>query len=526
VPEGRFADGRHAGTLVPLFSIPSRASWGVGEITDLPLFARWLDSAGFDFVQILPVNEMADGQNSPYSALSAMAIDPIYIGVGEVEEFAAAGGEAALPPDDRATLEQVRSSPSVGYADVRRIKWRALRAAFERFERTEWCTDSARARKFRDFVDREGWWLADYTLFRALHDEHSGRYWLEWEEGLRNREPGALDAARQRLAPEIRYRAWLQWIAEEQWQRARREAAPVGVFGDFPFVVSAHSADVWARQHEFRLDASVGTPPDAFSATGQDWGLPVYRWDVMAAGNFEWLRQRARRSAGLYDGYRVDHLIGFYRTYFRERDGHAAFVPPDEPSQRAQGEQLLQLFKEPGAQIVAEDLGSVPDFLRESLGRMRVPGYKVLRWEREWDAPGRPFKDPAAYPVVSLATSATHDTETLAGWWDEAPLEDREAAMRWPALSAAGCDPAAAFDNRLRDALLQTLAGAASRLMVLPVQDIFGWRDRINTPAVVDEINWTWRMPWPVDDLAAEPVSRERAAFLRQLSTATGRYLR
>jgi 4-alpha-glucanotransferase len=252
----------------------------------------------------------------------------------------------------------------------------------------------------------------------------------------------------------------------------------------------------------------------------------VYRWDVMAEKDFEWLRQRARRSAALYDGFRVDHLIGFYRTYFRERDGRAAFVPPDEPSQMAQGERLLQLFKEPGAQIVAEDLGSVPDFLRASLARMRVPGYKVLRWEREWDAPGRPFKDPATYPAVSLATSATHDTETLAGWWDEAPLEDREAALNWPALRAAGCDPAAPFDNRLRDALLETLARAASSLMVLPVQDIFGWRDRINTPAVVDDVNWTWRMPWPVDDLSVEPVSRERAAFLRQLSTASGRYLR
>ena len=524
--DGRFAGGRHAGTLVPLFSIPSRGSWGIGEIPDLPVFARWLDAAGFDFVQILPVNEMADGQNSPYSALSAMAIDPVYIAVGDIDEFIAAGGEAALSGEDRATLDRARGAASVAYPDVRRIKWRALRAAFERFERTEWRTESLRARTFRDFIERERWWLDDYTLFRALHDEHSGRYWLEWKEGLRDRQPAALDAARDRLAHEIRYRAWLQWIADEQWQRMRRDATPVGIFGDFPFVVSAHSADVWARQHEFRLDASVGTPPDAFSSTGQDWGLPLYRWDVIADGDFEWLRQRARRCAELYDGFRVDHLVGFYRTYFRARDGRAAFSPPDEQSQRAQGERVLGLLAESGDFIVAEDLGSIPDFVRESLLRLGVPGCKVLRWERHWETEGQPFKDPASFPALSVATSGTHDTETLAGWWDAASSAERTAAMIWPALRAAGCDPAAPFDDRLRDALLQTLYGAGSSLMVLPIQDIFGWRDRINTPAVVDEVNWTWRMPWAVDDLAIEPVPRGRSGFLRQLSTGCGRYLR
>jgi 4-alpha-glucanotransferase len=526
VPEGRFADGRHAGSLVPLFSIPSRGSWGIGEIPDLPRFARWLDEAGCDFVQLLPVNEMADGQNSPYSALSAMAIDPIYIAVGDVEEFVAAGGESALADADRAALGHARIAPRVAYDTIRQIKSRALRAAFDRFEHTEWRTRSTRATAFLDFMERERWWLDDYTLFRALHQEHAGRYWLEWNDGLRTREPAEMEDARRRLAREIRYRAWLQWTADEQWQRARRYATPVGIFGDYPFVVSAHSADVWARQQEFRLDASVGTPPDAFSSTGQDWGLPVYRWDMIARGDFEWLQERARRSAALYDGFRVDHLVGFYRTYFRERDGRAAFVPPDEPSQIIQGERILSLLVGSGADIVAEDLGSVPDFVRESLARMGVPGYKVLRWERQWNVEGQPFKDPASFPAVSLATSGTHDTETLADWWDEAPLAERASVAGLPAHRAAGCDPSGPFDDHLRDALLHALCGSGSNLVVVPVQDIFGWRDRINTPAVVDGINWTWRMPWPIDDLLVEHVPRERAAFLRGLSEASGRDLR
>jgi len=522
MPEPRFGQGRHAGALVPLFSIPSRHSWGIGEIPDLARFAVWLRQAGLDFVMLLPVNEMADGQNSPYSALSAMAIDPLYIALSDLEGFTAAGGEAALTSDDRSTLDRVRESPRVAYREVRDIKGRALRSAFDRFEQREWRSDSARALQLRDFMDRTRWWLDDYALFRALHHEHSGGYWLEWDEGIRHRRREALDEARARLAREILYRSWLQWVADEQWQRARRECEGVAIFGDFPFIVSGDSADVWARQHEFRLDASVGTPPDAFSATGQDWGLPVYRWDVMAPA-FEWLRERARRSAELYDGFRVDHLVGFYRTYVRERDGRAAFVPPDEPSQTAQGERLLALFGECGAHIVAEDLGSVPEFVRDSMARLSVPGYKVLRWERFWKEPGKPFRDPATYPAVSLATSSTHDTETLAEWWDTAPAEERAAIAALPSLRESGCDPSLEFCECIRDALLSALCAAGSNLVLIPVQDIFGWRDRINTPAVVDDVNWTWRLPWPIDELPSQPIAQERAAFLRTTMAKCGR---
>ncbi len=514
----RFGQGRHAGALVPLFSIPSRASWGVGEIGDLPRFARWLDAAGLDIVQILPVNEMSDGQNSPYSAMSAMAIDPVYIAVGEVEEFVAEGGEASLSAAEQADLAIARSAPAVDYHRVRALKSRALRDAFARFE-----AGSPRANTFRAFTERERWWLDEYTLFRALHTEHESRYWLEWEPGLRSRQAPALEEARRRLGTAMRYYAWLQWIADEQWQRARHACGRVGIFGDFPFMVSGDSADVWARQHEFRLDASVGVPPDAFSKTGQDWGLPAYRWDVMAEGDYEWLRHRARRCRDLYDGFRVDHLVGFYRTYIRERDRTAHFVPPDEPDQLAQGERVLALLADSGSHIIAEDLGVVPDFVRESLVRLGVPGLKVLRWERDWHDDDKPFLDPATYPETSVAISGTHDTESVAEWWDSADDEERTAVVELPSLAAAGCRAGDGYSDTVRDALIEALFAAGSGTLLLPVQDVFGWRDRVNTPAVVDDVNWTWRLPWPVDDLMTETSAVERAGFLRALAGRYGR---
>jgi 4-alpha-glucanotransferase len=519
MPErGRFSSGRHAGLLVPLFSIPSRRSWGIGEIPDLVPLARWLREAGMDFVQLLPVNEMQEGQSSPYSALSAMAIDPIFIALDDVEEWRTAGGGTVLDDQGHAALATARDAQRVDYEAVRVAKNRALRHAFRLLSTRRRQASDGRTRALAAFEERERWWLEDYVLFRALHDAHHGRHWREWDAGVRDRDPAALTAARERLDASVRYYTYLQWIADEQWQRARQDMNSVGIFGDFPFMVSSHSADVWARQQDFDLNASVGTPPDAFSATGQDWGLPAYRWDVVETSNYAWLRDRTRRSAELFDGFRVDHLIGFYRTYVRRADGSRGFLPPDEPSQRAQGERLLTVFSEGGATIIGEDLGTVPDFMRASLAERGIPGMKVLRWEREWHTEGQPFRDPRAYPATSVATSGTHDTDTLAESWDSTEDAERRAMSEVPILREAGLDPHEPFSDHTRDALLEALFAAGSNLLIVPAQDIFGWRARINVPASIGAQNWTWRLPLLVDMLMETDVALERAAFLRHLA--------
>jgi 4-alpha-glucanotransferase len=197
--DGRFSSGRHAGALIPLFSIRSSSSWGVGEITDLPRLARWLEAAGLDFVQLLPVNEMAEGQNSPYSALTAMAIDPIFISVNAIPEFREAGGETSLAPDERWRLEAARRAPSVDYPTIRALKSRVFLEAFDRFISREWRAVSPRGAALRDFIEQQRWWVHDYALFRALHDENGKRHWLDWDPGLSRRAPAALAEARRRL---------------------------------------------------------------------------------------------------------------------------------------------------------------------------------------------------------------------------------------------------------------------------------------------------------------------------------------
>jgi 4-alpha-glucanotransferase len=522
---------RRAGILVPLFSIPSSRSWGIGEIPDIVDAARWLGSAGQRVLQLLPINEMPPGETSPYSALSAMAIDPQFIAVSALEDFAGLGGDAALRPDERAWLDAARMATSIDYQRVRTLKHGVLRRCFERFVAIEWTGGTRRAGAFRAYRADQAWWLDDYALFRALHSRFDERAWTEWPEPLRAREASALDRARQELADDILYRQYLQWIAGDQWGSAREAAGAVQLFGDLPFMVSGDSADVWARQDEFRMDASVGVPPDAFSDTGQDWGLPVYRWELIAERGFDWLRRRARRNADLFDGYRVDHLVGFYRTCFRTgKDGQPQFTPAAEDKQLALGERVLGVLREPGAEIIAEDLGVVPDFVRESLERLGVPGYKVFRWERRWHDEGQPFRDPADYPAVAVATSGTHDTEPMATWWETAPREEKAAVLEIPSIAARLDDDerrsaveASALPHAVHEALLAALYASAANLVILPVQDVFGWKDRINQPATVGDSNWRWRLPWPSDRLTTEPAAM---AVARQLREWAERYQR
>lgn len=522
--------GRRSGVLTPLFSIRSSRSWGIGEFPDLAGFARWAALAGQSLVQLLPINELPPGERSPYSSMTAMALDPIYIAVPNVPDFAALGGESMLEAEDGGALDAVKHAAVLDYRGVRALKERCLRRAWERFQRTEYAHGSARAAHFDRFVADEAWWLDEYAEFRALSAHFADRAWWEWPEAVAGRRPEALTGALAALGDEVRYRKYLQWIAAEQWAEARRLAWPVQVFGDLPFMVSANSPDVWARQHEFQRDATVGVPPDAFSESGQDWGLPPWRWDVMQAGGFAWMRARARRSAAIYDGFRLDHLVGLYRTYIRPLDSaeEPFFAPAEEEAQTALGETLVGIYQESGAVLTAEDLGTVPDFVRASLARLGLPGYKVFRWERQWNEPAQPFIDPMDYPAVAVATPGTHDSEPLADWWRLLSDEERQEVAQIPAVAEALGDAnphaiAPELSPAMLDAILKALLASPAAIVILPMQDLFGWTDRINTPGTVSDANWSWRMPWTVEALAQEREPLERAATLLRWTRDAGR---
>jgi 4-alpha-glucanotransferase len=493
VVDHRFALGRRAGLLLPLSSVRG-LNGDLGTYLDAAAVSRWLVSAGCTMWQLLPLNEVSPGQDSPYAASSSCALEPVYVELSQVP-----GAEPTA--SEKEVLERARQNPRVDFEAVRAVKRAALSRAYRPSPELE------------QFRKQHGEWLEDWALYRALHDERQ-KSWRDWEPPLRDRDPHALEQARQRLKDTIDKLAFAQFIADAQWQEGRKTANALGVkvLGDLPFMVAEDSADVWSLQRFFRFDANVGVPPDAYSAEGQDWGLPVPRWDEMRAAGDPWLRQRSERAAELYDAFRVDHVVGLYRTYARPHDKSAPFfVPPEPPQQKEQGERILALLGE-RAEVLAEDLGTVPDFVRASLKELDIPGTKVLRWENDNGVP----RDVTKFSRVSVAVTGTHDTESLWDWWEKLPDWERGEQLKQPQLAPLGFEKR--FTPAVHHALLELAYASSSDALLTPITDALGWPDRMNTPGTVGTHNWTFRLPWTVEQLFTQPEPLAAAQHLAHLA--------
>jgi 4-alpha-glucanotransferase len=329
------------------------------------------------------------------------------------------------------------------------------------------------------------------------------------------RDPATLEEARVRLADRIRFHQYLQWQLFEQWLAARNEVRRDGVllFGDLPFVVGRESSDVWSCSRLFRNDLDLGAPPDEFSDIGQSWGLPPYDWAALEAEQHAWLRARASHAARLYHGFRVDHVVGYFRQYVRKGEALGDFDPKDERAQESHGRIVLGAMRNAAnpAEMIAEDLGVIPAFVRQTLADLGMPGYKVIPWEKEKD---ESLRDPAEFPELSVATYSTHDTPPVLQFWDELPARDRASLAK---LAQTTEDAPEADRER---ALLKLLC---SSLAMVLVTEIFGERTRINTPNTVGPHNWTYRLPSPLERLEVDDGIRARLDMFGELIRAASR---
>jgi 4-alpha-glucanotransferase len=509
---------RLSGVLLPVFSLRSHSDFGVGDFGAAEGLLTWLLAAGQRLWMVLPLLPTTAGDPSPYATAGASGLNPLFIHLDWVAEYRDAGGIGLLSTRQAQALKEARAAPRIRYDLVFELKWAALQAAFHHAEAHE----GERTLAFQRFREAQGGWLEDYALFAALAEDQQRHPWWTWPEELAQRQPEALEAARTRLSTPVRFHAWLQFLAHEQWARVRALAAARGILlcGDEPFIVGQDSVDAWAFPALLRRDARLGVPPDAFSATGQDWGLPWFDFPAMQQTDWKWLRSRAGQSATYYDLRRVDHAVGYFRQWIRDQmTPTGRFVPPDESAQAALGDLLFRILAT-GAGVVAEDLGVIPPWVRQTLERQGIPGYRVLRWERD----GPVFRDPLAFPAVSMTTTGTHDTETLREWWETTSDAERLAVASAYAAFEALRPPPATFTEEVHEALLQTAETAASGLCVLPWQDALGLRERINLPGTVQDSNWSYRMVQPVEELLTHPETQAAAARLRRL-TEQGRRL-
>jgi 4-alpha-glucanotransferase len=509
---------RRLGATIPLFSLRTPDSWGIGEIADLAPCAKWLKSGGFKLLQILPPHELARGENSPYGARTAFGLDPIFISMRDVAEIDQAEIDRELGDEGNAKLEQLRAAKLVQYDAVRDLKVKVLRRACENFRERELAKHTERAKRFQNFLNANATWENDLALYVAIRETHAAAGWRDWPEKQRDRDPSTLARLRDEQASEIFFHSYMQWIAEEQWMKARHEVRALGVelMGDLPFVVGTESADVWQHPEEFEVAASLGAPPDAFTPTGQDWGLPPYRWSALQKNDFEWLRARVRRAAALYDKFRLDHLIGLFRMYVVHGGDaqHGKFEPSSEHAQIENGKRNLGVMvdeaKKSGVHLIAEDLGVVPEFVHAVMRDLHVPGYRVIPWERDFVK--HYYRRPEDFPAESVATWSTHDTAPINAMWKELAQWERDGLS-----DLIGVARNANEDDVWR-AQMRALCRAGSSLALVLAQEIVGDDARINLPGTVGPHNWAYRLPATFDALANDPRVANRMRILSELA--------
>lgn len=512
---------RTSGILLPVSAMKTERDWGVGDFSSLCEWIKFFGGLGTKIIQILPLQETAPGQNCPYSALSAFAIDPVYIDVARVREVQFSARAQETLQNLQGDIVAWRLSHKAPFKAVKEAKLKVLWQAYQFFLENDFRQDTPQAHAFEAYCSANKKWLRGYSIFRALKEFYHWQTWKEWPAELRDFQPQAVAAFEHQYREYVYFFTYLQWQADLQLRAAKITAEQAGIclFGDIPFGTNLDSAEVWSERENFHLDLSVGAPPDQFSQKGQCWGLPAYNWDYIQTHNFALWRRKIQRAVQLYDVFRLDHLVGFFRTYvFGINDEKGHFDITDEQAQIGRGYAFLKMVLESanGAMPVGEDLGVIPNYVRRMLVDLKIPGYKVLRWEREDNGY---YREPRNYPVVSLATTSTHDTETLRGWWETENQWER--AHIWEMISAQKTDGNVPFTLEVQRTILRRVLTSASALTLFSWQDIIGTLDRINVPGTVGDENWTYRSAYTPQEAAQ--VYAAQLQMYRELLKETGR---
>ncbi len=475
---------RASGILLHPTSLPG--PYGIGDLGPAAYaFVDFLAAAGQSYWQILPLGPTGYG-DSPYQTFSAFAGNPLLVSPqGLVEDI-------LLPP---AALDDAPLFPAerVDYGQVITYKKRLLEQAFAHYRRE--ATPDLR-REVEEFTAARRSWLEPFALFMALKDAHGGKPWTEWPRDIATREPAALARWGERLAREARGYSYSQYLFSRQWTRLKGYAAERGIriIGDAPIFVAHDSADCWARPELFYLEPDgrptvvAGVPPDYFSATGQRWGNPLYRWDVMAADGYHWWIERLRAVLATVDVLRLDHFRGFAGywaipgtapTAETGRWESGPGIPFFEAVERALGR----------LPIIAEDLGVITPDVVALRDRFGFPGMKVLQFAfgggaENGDLPHNYERDYAVY-------TGTHDNDTSAGWYAAASPHEREHLRAYANCRAEPDDAAAAAWDLIRLAYASVADTA-----VTPLQDLLGLgaAARMNLPGRPGG-NWQWRYP-------------------------------
>ncbi len=472
---------RSAGILLSVTSLPGR--YGIGCFSKSAYdFVDWLREAGQTCWQILPLGPTSYG-DSPYQSFSTFAGNPYFISLEELTE------EGVLTKKECQSADFGKRADDIDYEKIYKNRYPLLHKAYERSRISE-------DPDYVCFAEENRWWLADYALFMAVKERFGGAPWTEWAEDIRLRRDYAMDYYRRELYFDIEFQQYLQYKFFSQWKKLKAYANEKGIqiIGDIPIYVAMDSADAWAHPELFQLDernmpaAVAGCPPDGFSATGQLWGNPLYRWEYHKSTGYDWWMSRMWFCFQMYDVVRIDHFRGFDEYYS---------IPYGEETavnghwEKGPGIDLFRCMEQRLGkhQVIAEDLGYVTDSVRKMVQESGFPGMKVLEFAFDSrDSGSASDYLPHNYAENSAAYTGTHDNETIAGWFRSITDEERQMARDYL------CDQHTPAEE-LYKSFIALVMRSRSDLCIIPMQDYLGLdnQSRMNQPSTLGK-NWKWRL--------------------------------
>lgn len=492
---------RRCGVLMPVSSLPSK--FGIGGFSKEAYdFVDFLAASGQSLWQILPLGPTGYG-DSPYQSFSTFAGSPYYISLDALIE------DGLLTEEECSSVDFGNDSKKADYEKIYFTRFKLLRKAFER-------ANIGENAEYQKFVNDNKHWLKDYAMYMAIKDSLDGVSWIEWDEDIRLRKPEAMAAYEKKLADDIAFYSYQQYLFATQWMALKHYANDKGIsiIGDIPIYVAFDSADTWANPELFQLDeenvpiAVAGCPPDAFSATGQLWGNPLYKWDYHEETGFAWWMRRLSHVFDIYDIVRIDHFRGF--------DEYWSIPYGDETAENGQwlpgpGYKLFEVMKKTlgNREVIAEDLGYLTPSVLRLVKRTGYPGMKILQFA--FDASGESSYLPYNYTSNSVVYTGTHDNNTVNGWISELNRKDLAFAKKYLNIRRT---------SDMCESLIRTALGSVSDMAVIPMQDYLGLgaEARINTPSTLGG-NWEWRMEH-------DACTEELSAHLLELARLYGRIVR
>lgn len=490
----------HHGLIIPLFSLHSEQSCGIGEFLDLLPMIDWCESIGMDVIQLLPLNDTGL-DTSPYSAISAYALNPIHLSL------------FALPELEKYPNLQQQLKLIQGNTFLNRINYPEVRLAKEQFLRSYYASIKESipfSSKFQEFKQKQFNWLPGYALFRILKAKQGWIHWEHWPIELQSPTSEQLDLLFDQYQEEIEFHSFIQFLCHLQLSQVKEYAHLHHVFimGDIPILISRDSADVWLNRTIFDMNYSAGAPPDMYALDGQDWGFPIYNWEELEKEGYRWWIDRLRLASDYYHLYRIDHIVGFFRIWsipLGKTGKEGYFIPQDVSSWIEHGRKILTMMIENCSMLpIGEDLGTVPPEVRMCLSSLGICGTKVTRWEKDWDGT-KEFLPINTYPLASMTTVSTHDSETLQLWWRNKSEEAKDYA------NFKGWSYHPVLNRDYHYEILWDSHHSNSLFHINLLQEYFAlipgltWPnledERINIPGIYSEINWSYRFKPSVEEL-------------------------